>query len=264
MSSTAIRQCNLRGDGHLLATTATRIETAKALNISTRRQEGNTTKTDTNNTEQTKHGTYKNLMRDLTLNLNYECRCYSCRAELFPGHLDDTLLVGQCLGFRPKVLPKGLPLLKVEVTLAVLIETSVWRVERVVGGLIDAPALNRQVGRVAMLKSVGLTISGDAVVAVEILIRKFAVVIRLATSRTSRTLRDARVSDEVVVAAFGMATVILATTPHQKIRRVVVILRAIIMVDCPHTIVTIDDEILLDIALCLHDGHALEAEFLII
>ena len=65
----------------------------------------------------------------------------------------------------------------------------------------------------------------------------------LAGHASCRSLVDARVDNDIVVAAFGVPEVILAATPRHEIACVVEKLRSIIMINGPDARVAIDQEI---------------------
>ena len=65
----------------------------------------------------------------------------------------------------------------------------------------------------------------------------------LAGHGSCRSLVDARVDNDIVVAAFGVPEVILAATPRHEIACVVEKLRSVIMIDGPDARVTVDQEI---------------------
>ena len=83
-------------------------------------------------------------------------------------------------------------------------------------------------------------------VSVVVLVREDLVVVCLAAAPTSGARGDARVHDDVVVAALVVAHEVLAAAENHEVLRVVEILRAIVVIDRPDAVVPIDEEILGD------------------
>ena len=84
----------------------------------------------------------------------------------------------------------------------------------------------------------------------------------LAAAAARGSFVEAGVQDQVVVAALAVAAVVLAAAPREYVRRVVVALRAVIVVDRPHAVVPIDDEVLLQVRLRAHERRAGQVELL--
>ena len=83
-----------------------------------------------------------------------------------------------------------------------------------------------------------------AVVVVVILFFKHLVVVSLAPAATSCSCWDPGVNDDVVIARFMVAEKVLAPTKHHKVSGIVKVLGAVIMIERPYTVVTVDKKVL--------------------
>lgn len=83
----------------------------------------------------------------------------------------------------------------------------------------------------------------DAIIPIEVLVSKNTIVVSLAASAATAAASDTRKDNEVVGARFRVAKEVLAATECHDIAGVIEVLATIIMVNRPHPIVTIYDEI---------------------